>query len=279
MSFLKTKHERKSFIISLVLFIGLFVLFFFMGLKYFDPPIENGIAVNFGTMDTGYGDVQPTEPVISEPEIEEEVPEEIVEELPVEEEVISQEATEAPVIKSKPDPKKEEKKPDPKQPEKVKPKSKVEKVPEPTPSKNTTDALSSLINGPKSDGKKTAGEGNDTSGGDKGKIDGSMYSSIYHGSGKGNGLGNGNSWGLKGRKISDQGLVKQKCDEQGKVVVQIWVNQSGKVIKARQSKGTDNSAPCLIEAAIKTAKTFSWHPDPNAPKIQVGFIVVNFKLG
>lgn len=275
MSFLKTKYERKSFILSLLLFIGVFVLLFFVGLKYFDPPIENGIAVNFGTMDTGAGEIQPTEPIASEPEVVEELPEEVVEEIPEEvEELVTQEVTEAQVVKAEPKEKKEVK------PKEVKPKKpEVQKITEPKPSKNTADALSSLINGPKSEGKKSEGQGDDAQGGDKGKIDGSMYSSIYHGSGQGNGLGDGNSWGLKGRKLSKQSVVKQKCDEQGKVVVQIWVNQSGKVIKARQSKGTDNSAPCLIEAAIKTAKTFSWLPDTNAPKIQVGFIVVNFKLG
>lgn len=278
MSFLKTKYERKSFIISTTLFIIMFIMFFFLGLKYFDPPLENGIAVNFGNMETGFGDVQPTEPVASEPDTPEEIEEAIQEETPIEEEVVTQEVEEAAVINSKPEPKKEDR---PKEiqtkPQETKPK--VEEVREPTPSKTTTDALSSLINGPKADGKKSEGEGDDKSGGDKGKIDGSMYSSVYHGSGQGNGLGNGNSWGLKGRKLSNQSVVKPNCDEQGKVVVQIWVNQSGNVIKARQSKGTDNSAPCLIEAAIKTAKTFNWHPDTNAPKIQVGFIVVNFKLG
>lgn len=277
MDFLKTKYERKSFIISTVLFIVMFILFLFVGLKYLDPPLENGIAVNFGTMDTGYGDVQPTEPIASEPEITEEMQEEIMDEV-AEEEIVTQEVEEAPVVRSKPIKEEKPKENKPK-PEEVKPKPKVEQVPEPTPSKKTTDALSSLINGPKADGKKAEGEGNDQSGGDKGSIDGSLYSSVYHGSGQGTGLGNGNSWGLNGRKLSSQSVVKPNCDEQGKVVVQIWVNQSGEVIKARQSKGTDNSAPCLIEAAIKTAKTFNWHPDTNAPKIQVGFIVVNFKLG
>ena len=32
-----------------------------------DPPIENGIAINFGTMDFGSGKVQPKEKVRSEP--------------------------------------------------------------------------------------------------------------------------------------------------------------------------------------------------------------------
>ena len=32
-----------------------------------DPPIEYGVAVNFGTSDFGNGDVQPLKPIKSEP--------------------------------------------------------------------------------------------------------------------------------------------------------------------------------------------------------------------
>ena len=70
-----------------------------------------------------------------------------------------------------------------------------------------------------------------------------------------------------------------KCDQSGKVVVQVWVNKEGKVTKAERAKGTVNAAKCLVDAAIETAKTFSWRADSNAPDVQVGFIVVNFKLG
>lgn len=76
---------------------------FYIGLTYLDPPIENGIAVNFGTMDFGSGEVQPTEPVRSEPREVESQPEPqevaeptqpeetVVEEAPVEEVLTSNE--------------------------------------------------------------------------------------------------------------------------------------------------------------------------------------------
>lgn len=35
-----------------------------------DPPPENGIAINFGTSDTGQGEIQPLEPVKSSPQPE-----------------------------------------------------------------------------------------------------------------------------------------------------------------------------------------------------------------
>lgn len=268
MKFLETKHQRKSFTISVLLFVLMFIVFFFVGLKYLDPPPENGIAINFGTSDEGFGEFQPTEPINSDVQP---LPMEESVDPPLTEEVVTQDTEEAPVIKEAPK-KKEVKK------EVVK--EEVKKAPPaPTPSKNTSDALSSLINGPKSAGTANQGQGDDQSGGDKGRPNGDLYSNIYYGSGSGNGLNNGGSWGLNGRKLASNSIVTQKCNEQGKVVLQVWVGRDGKVIKARQSKGTDNSAQCLIEAAQETIKTFSWQPDPEAPKVQVGFIVINFKLG
>lgn len=267
MKFFETEHERKSFAISVTLFVLMFILFFFIGLKYLDPPVENGIAINFGNSEVGSGDLESLEVPTSEPQPSETA----FDEAPADEQVLTQEVVETPVVKElvkKEEVKKEDVK-----------KEEAKKVPAPTPSKNTSDALSSLINGPKTEGTAQAGQGNDKQSGNKGSLDGNAYSPIYFGSGSGTGLGSGNSWGLKGRKLAGHSIVEQKCNEQGRVVVQVWVNRSGKVVKAQQAKGTENAAQCLIDAAIQTAKSFNWHPEDNAPEVQVGFIVVNFKLG
>jgi TonB family protein len=71
----------------------------------------------------------------------------------------------------------------------------------------------------------------------------------------------------------------QKCNEFGTVVVQITVNRSGNVIAAKYTKGTTNTNPCLVEPALATARKYKWQSDANAPKTQIGFITVNFKLG
>ena len=63
------------------------------------------------------------------------------------------------------------------------------------------------------------------------------------------------------------------------MVVKVYVNQQGNVFKAERSQGTTNTDPCLVNPAIETAKTFKWLPDANAPEIQIGFVVVNFKIG
>ncbi|MBM6499277.1 energy transducer TonB [Flavobacterium macrobrachii] len=259
MKFLETPEEKKSFTITSVIFVILFLLFFFFGLTYMDPPPENGIAINFGTSDVGQGEVQPLEPIKSSPQPEYSKPEKAVEE-----DIATQDNSDAPVIK-----KSEVKKPVKEVKEEVKPK---------TPSKNATSALESLINGPKSTGVE-AGHGNDGIPGDKGDPNGDRYANSFYGNGTGNGAGNGTSWGLNGRKLSTPAKEVQDCNEEGRVVVQVTVNRSGNVIAAKYSKGTTNTNPCLVNPALSAARKFKWQPDSNAPETQIGFIVINFKLG
>jgi TonB family protein len=259
MKFLETPEEKKSFTITSIIFVILFLLFFFFGLTYMDPPPENGIAINFGTSDFGQGEVQPLEPIKSSPQPEHSKPEKAVEE-----DIATQDNSDAPVIK-----KSEVKKPVNEVKEEVKPK---------TPSKNATSALESLINGPKSTGVE-ARHGNDGIPGDKGDPNGDRYANSFYGNGTGNGAGNGTSWGLNGRKLSTPAKEVQDCNEEGRVVVQVTVNRSGNVIAAKYSKGTTNTNPCLVNPALSAARKFKWQPDSNAPETQIGFIVINFKLG
>jgi hypothetical protein len=58
------------------------------------------------------------------------------------------------------------------------------------------------------------------------------------------------------------------------------VDRNGRVVDARAGvKGTTNNHPCLLEPARKTAFLHKWNPDSKAPNQQIGFVVVNFKLG
>ena len=265
MKYLETEEEKKSFVITSIIFVIMFLFFFFYGLSYMDPPPENGIAINFGTSDVGSGDIQPTEPIQSAPK-----PTPTPPTTSSNDKVLSQDMEDAVVMKKA---KKEKPTKTVTKEEEVKAKP----VESPKPSKSTTDALSSFLNGPKSDGKATGGEGNDNKAGDKGNPNGDPYANSYYGAGGGS--GNGRGWGLNGRKLSTSGKEVQKCNEFGTVVVQITVNQNGNVIAAKYTKGTTNTNPCLIEPALATARKYKWQPDPNAPETQIGFITVNFKLG
>ena len=150
--------------------------------------------------------------------------------------------------------------------------------PAPKPSRETSDALSNILGAANAGGSGTSGQGDGNQPGYQGQIDGSQYANSYYGSGGGSGSGKG--WGLNGRSIASQGKVPQNCNEEGRVVVQIEVDRSGRVVKATAGvKGTTNSAPCLLDAARKTAALHHWNADDNAPARQIGFIVINFKLG
>lgn len=291
MSFLDTRHKKKSFTLTTLLLSALLLLLFYIGLTYLDPPIENGIAVNFGTMDFGSGEVQPKEKIRSEPQevvsepvqqVQEVQPqEETVEEAPVEK-VLTSDNEESIKIKQQQEAKRkadeaaEKAKVEAERIAREKREAEEQKRQEQEAKKKNIDALIGGIG--KSDGTTTGSEGDDDRLGDKGQSDGDPYATSYYGA-PGSGSGTG-GYGLSGRSLVSKGKVQQECNEEGRVVVRIVVGRNGQVIQATPGvKGTTNNAPCLLEPAKKTALQHRWNPDSNAPAEQIGFVVVNFKLG
>lgn len=270
MSLLDTKHKRKSMVLTVLLHSIILLLLFFFGMKYMDPPLESGIAVNFGTTDYGQGNDQPTEPVKTTPK--ETTPPPVPQtKTEIKEEVVTQENEEAPVIK------KEEKKEEVKEAPKEEPKKEEPKKPDPKPDKATTDALSSLINGPKNDGKAEGSEGNDNTPGDKGDPNGDPNASSYYGTGLG--LDGDGNYLLGGRKALNKEKFVQDCNQAGRVVVSIEVDRSGKVISAMPGvRGTTNNDPCLLGPAKRAALATKFNADDKAPAKQIGKIIYNFKL-
>ena len=67
MPLLDTRHKKKSFTLTTILLSALLLILFYIGLTYMDPPIENGIAINFGTMDFGSGKEAPRPKQTSQP--------------------------------------------------------------------------------------------------------------------------------------------------------------------------------------------------------------------
>jgi len=262
--------------ITVILHVIILMLLFFVGMTYLDPPPENGIAVNFGTMDTGSGKVQPTKkiktapkPAVTKPVVQEQKAE-------IQEEVVTQDTEEAPVIKK--EKKKEEVKEVVKETPKEEPKKIVEeKKPDPKPDKSTTDALSSLINGPKNDGIDQGGEGDDKTGGDKGDPNGDPNAKSYYGKGKG--LDGDGNYLLGGRKALNKKKFVQDCNEAGTVVVSIEVDRNGKVISATPGvRGTTNNSRCLLEPAKRAALATKFNKDDKAPHKQIGKIIYRFSL-
>src|SRR5690606_8809290 len=270
MRLLDTKHKKKSFTLTTILLSVLLLLLFYIGLTYMDPPIENGISVNFGTTEFGSGRVQPKEKIrseplnkpITEPKIQEEKVEKVVEQVPKEEvakekpaeKLLTQENEESIVLKQQQETKRkadEAAKKVQAEAERVarEKKEAEEKLQREQQAKRSK--LDELIGGvTKSEGSVSGGEGDDNRAGDKGSPDGDPYGASIYGQGSGSGTG---SYGLRGRSLENQGQVKQKCNEEGIVVVKIIVDRNGRVIRATPGvQGTTNTNPCLLAPAKET---------------------------
>ncbi|MEM7382474.1 MAG: energy transducer TonB [Bacteroidota bacterium] len=298
MSFLDTRHKKKSFTLTTALLSVLVLLLFYIGLTYLDPPEENGITVNFGSMDVGMGNKQPKEKIRSQPTPEKEVvEEEVVEEKEATppEEVAQEEVTEAPseklltqeseesirikqqqAAKRKAEEAARKAKAEAERKEREKQEAEERARKEREAKKKKLDDLMGGLN--KSDGTASGSEGDDNRPGDKGQEGGDPYATTYYGS-PGSGSGTG-GYGLSGRSLASKGKVQQDCNQEGRVVVKIVVDRTGKVVSATPGvKGTTNNDPCLLEPARKTAFKHRWNQDSKAPSQQIGFVVVNFKLG
>lgn len=300
MALLDTRHKKKSFWLTTILLSLFVLLLFYIGLTYMDPPIENGITVNFGYVDYGKGPAPPrpqAEPQpIEEEEIEEQAPEETISE-PVEEQVeeveetvtekeneklLTQESEESIKIKQQEAEKRKAEeaarkaKTEAERLERERKAAEEAARQEREAKKKQLDELMGGLNN--AEGAEAEAEGDDQGAGDKGQPDGDPYANTYYGS-PGTGSGTG-GYGLSGRSLSNRGKVQQQCNEEGRVVVRIVVDRNGKVIDAQAGvRGTTNNHPCLLEPARKTAFLHSWNPDSKAPNQQIGFVVVNFKLG
>lgn len=65
---------------------------------------------------------------------------------------------------------------------------------------------------------------------------------------------------------------------EGRVVMDIWVDRSGKVLRTAQGRDSTMLAPNLLEAARKAAMETQFAPDPKAPEEQRGRVIVIFQL-
>lgn len=289
---LRTKHERKSAVITAIILLLIAVGIIKFGMTYLDPPEEYGVAINFGDSNFGKGEPVTKTKKSSTPKVKE-PQEQVLEKVQpvqktetkeiIKEDVITEDTKEdVPVIE-----KEEIKKEIPKKPiEKQEPKKEVlEKLeeakpfekpkPKPKPSKENQEALNALLNGNSTDGTQN-GEGDDNISGTKGKQNGDENSSKYYGS---TNSGSGGDYNLAGRNALSKPKQQPNCQEEGIVVVRIQVDKSGKVIYALPGvKGTTNSAPCLLEPAKKAALATKWNADNKAPQKQTGTIIYKFSL-
>ncbi|MEO2100055.1 MAG: energy transducer TonB [Flavobacteriaceae bacterium] len=283
MKILDTPHKKKSAGLTAVIAILIMLLFFVLGLQYYDPPISYGMEVNFGTLAQGSGKVQPQKLVAAKPtavnakpKVEKLTTKPIPKTTPLKQTkpVLTEEKS--PVSLPEKQTSKEETQPTKKTEEEI------EKEPpqkeKPKVSDATKSVVSNLLKNNQQKGEQKQGEGDDEVMGDKGKLEGNPYASSYYNNAGLGGIGKG--YGLNGRNLQSNGKVVQDCNQEGTVVVRITVNQQGNVISAEPGvKGSTNTHPCLLSPAKKTALLHKWYPDAKAPAQQIGFVVIQFKLG
>lgn len=262
-----SKAEKKAIvtaIVGTVLLMALIVaLCVLLGLSYQNPPPdEQGVEVNLGDSDFGFGE----NPDPQESETESVTP---TAPNPVAENVSTQKTVQTVAMNTK-------KEVTPQKVEKVEPK-KEEVKKEPEINKKALFPGKKKSQGGGSEGV-TSGEGN------QGKAGGSPNSTRYDGNpgngGNGNG-GTGSGTGypdLKGRSASRLPNPKYNSSKEGKVVVRIWVDRNGNVVKAEPGyQGSTTTDARLLEQARQAAMQSKFTPDPNAEEPQVGKITYIFR--
>ncbi|RLD26813.1 MAG: hypothetical protein DRI54_02145 [Bacteroidetes bacterium] len=274
MEIFKDKDKRKSFIIAIFIYGGLAVLFFFIGLKYPDPPLEEGgveiSMADFGFDDGGFGEIEPAQSQ-SVQTIEEVTPETVQEDeaVAVDESITTQDESEISV----PDNKKENEPIVEDEPseniveEKTKEPEPVEE-PEPEINEQLKSALGAWDQPEEANSEGTQ-EGTS---GNEGVIIGKQ-------DGKGTFGGNGSSFELGGRSMTSGPRVGEKPKEEGTVVLNIWVDRDGSVIRTTQNLGeSTTTSQHLFNLAKKAALKAKFNQSPDAAPEQRGKMTFIFIL-
>lgn len=272
MAFFTTDNERKSFLITSSVFIVMLLVIFlykFQPVNTSDNMLMGGeMAIRFGNSEVGNGPVIPAD--LPMPSQEEETQPRQAQAEAAEKKIVTQNTKETTVVKSSDVQKNTNN-------NNTTRNNQAATTPVNQVNSSTSDLLNTFNN---SRGTSTTSAGEGGVSGQQGRLDGDPYSiSRFGGSGSGNGVGNGAGWGLNGRTLVSHTVHKPDCpNEEGTVVIEVTVNKSGTVTNAKRSlSGTTNTTQCLVDAAIKTANTFKWRADNNAPDRQIGFVVITFK--
>ena len=199
-------------------------------------PGEAGVEVNLGMYNEGMGVQQQPKPVN-------------VTEAPKpqprqpEEETVTQDTEEAPAIEA-PKPQKEE-----------------PKVNERALFKPTKPEV------------QPSSEGDTDTPGDQGNPNGGRDISSYEGQG---GSGGGPSYDLGGRNAKSLPRPSTDFNEEGTIVVDIWVDRDGRVQRTQVGKGTNISNTRMRETALNAARQSVFAPDKDAAELQKGTITYKF---
>ena len=257
------KNKRNGLIGTVLFHVVLVVAFLFLGLTYrIPPPPEEGISIDFGFSEQGLEEVQPEDNSLESNPVIEEIIQETIE---IEQEIVTQETVESEVIEIPKETKKEivkEKEPEKKQEEVI-----IEKI-EPVVNKKA------LYTGSKK--KEKQSDGNKNKIGNQGSVEGDINSNKYEGGGIGI---DGEAYQLLGRSVAFKAKPIYKVQLEGKVVVDITVDQLGNVVNAFAGvKGSTTLNSQLLKRAKEAALKTKFSAKESAPSRQQGKIIYNFQL-
>jgi TonB family protein len=273
------------------------------------PESEEGILVNFGTGETGIGDIEPSPPAFREessapPVKEVTAPKPLPSKTATktkEDPLLTQNTEDAPAVK-KPDPeavkKRLEKAEADKKIKEQKEAELIERIKEEAEEKKIeaeqkreSDIMNRTKNAlanSKNSGTNSTGEGIAGGPGNQGDPNGSINSKVR---GTGSGLGDkgtgtggpggkgGISYSLQGRGVQALPPPRYDYQKEGKVVVEVSVDPSGKVVAANPgTKGSTTLDEDLLKVAKEAAMKASFEVKQDAPAIQKGTITYNFIL-
>jgi len=253
MEIIQDKNSRSGLIGTILVHLLLLLMFLSFGMTYQDPPEPNegSMMINFGTSDEGSGEVE-AEEAASTP-IENVTPSENTNASAAEEQVLTQNSTEAPVINSS--------------------ETQLEEIKqeEEAASQELLDVLTAA-----NDAKSNSENGNQGDSGNPGNQGDPNGSPNTNGnSTSGNDIG----FDLVGRGKVSFKKPENPTQEDGKVVVDIWVNQSGKVVRAKTgARESTTLNPTLLKKAEEAAYKAIFKKDENAPFEQKGTMTFVFIL-
>ena len=287
--------RNKSLVLTILIHGMIILLLFLFVISTPNPPFPEaggggGVLVSIGNVDAASGDEQATSEVTEikpqRTETETQPP------VQQDENLVTQENEKTTEVDVKEPKKKEEKKPE------VKPKTNVPVTPVKVTPKEPERQLNqnALFKG----SNKKGSDGNAKSGtGDQGDPNGDPASKFYGNNGNGNGSGGGDGGGtgggsgpgvgpgkgpgvslnLAGRRWLRSPKIEDKSQETGKVVVNIIVNKSGKVISAIPGDvGSTTTSAYLYKLAKEAALATPFNQSPDGKETQKGTITFNFVL-
>lgn len=245
---MEEKNDRlKGILGALLVLLLLFTLSLFLGMYYPDPPIpDEGVEIEMGGSGSKGGESGQTTTAETNP-------------VPV---PTSSTVSQTYVTQSNPDV--------PSVPSGTQTKKQVKETQQQNETVNQRQPnQKAMFPTKKNSGSDGGGSGGNQSGNGDGNDKGD-------GSGGGKGLGSGPSFSLSGRTALSLPKPIYDCNAQGTIVIDVVVNQSGKVISAKYSTKSKSLDPCLKRRAIQAAKSSKFDVDINAAVEQHGTITYQF---